>query len=84
MYECVYVCKYVCMFLGYIPHDSSVLLNFPTVKDNVVAYSKVCILTRNLFTAGNEHTRQQIAGFSSSPGSVTGHQDAHTAHWGAI
>ena len=77
---CVCVCMYVCIFSGHIPHDSSVLLNFPTVKHNVVAYSNFRIFTRNLCTAGNEHTRQQIAGFSSCSGSVSGHRDAHTAH----
>jgi hypothetical protein len=76
MYECVctmYVCMYVCMyvriyvrkFLGLIPHDSSVLSNCPRLEDNVVAYSKVRIFTRNLSTAGNEHSPTTCWGLHS-------------------
>jgi hypothetical protein len=86
MYVCIYVCMcmyvriYVCMFLGLIPHDFRSVKLSKTVEDNVVACSKVRIFTRNLSTAGNEHTLQQLAWVSSRSGSVISHQDAHTAH----
>jgi hypothetical protein len=82
MHACMNECMYYCMYV--LRLDPSRLFRsvklFKTVEDKVVAYSKVlvCIFTRNLSTAGNEHTLQQLAGVSSRSGSVISHQNAHS------